>query len=204
LESGGAYTTDLNNNYMELQWTEEALESCSTGNNNLYSCAVRRSIVAGEPQDTSGVHDFAFANYTNDDVGCTNFLTTNLLGINEFSLDLSRNMTQLVRSKFGIDNYLRRAWYVNPAVNWPEPGTGAAQSSLFLADKMIGLAVVSLRDSATGITRAHQLMSMASSGDQRRHGFSVTMEHSRHAERSAATKRIQSQPIKVIPPFFGI
>jgi hypothetical protein len=92
VESGDAYTTDLFQNYMELQWTDEALKSCYDGNNQMYSCAVQRSIVRGEPQDTSGVHDFAFGNYTSDDDGCVDFVTTNLLGINEFSLDLARSV----------------------------------------------------------------------------------------------------------------
>jgi hypothetical protein len=123
-------------------------------------------------------------------------------------------MTQLVRSKFEIDNYLRRAWYINPAVNWPTPGTGAAQSSLFLTDKMIGLAVVTLRDSATGVPRARRLMSIASAGDgragltvtmqpnrardHRRAGITVTMQPSGAAERSAATQQIMLNPIQVL------
>jgi hypothetical protein len=79
LQRNEAYTIDMINSNMELQWTSEATESCSTSNNNLYSCAVRRSIVAGVDQNNGGAHDFALPDYSNDDAGCEQFITNNLL-----------------------------------------------------------------------------------------------------------------------------
>jgi hypothetical protein len=153
-----AYTSDINNGHMEIRWTDEASESCSTGNNNLYSCAIRQSIVAGVATQTNGAHDFATPLQQSDDAGCASFITENLLGKNEFAQELATNMTSLVRSKFGIDNYLRKAWYVNPGYMWPAPAGTSATSRLHLTDKMIALAVVSMRDVSTGVIRSRRYL----------------------------------------------
>jgi hypothetical protein len=169
VKSGLAYTQDMNNGFMEIQWTGNASDSCSTGNNNLYSCAIRRSIVAGVTTPTNGAQDFSNPDHSNDDIGCVNFITSNLLGTNAFSIALAANMTSLVRSRFAIDNYIRKAWYINPGYEWPIPAGSPAQSQLSLTDKMIALAVISLRDSVTGIVRGRRLMSIVSDGGKHSH-----------------------------------
>jgi hypothetical protein len=152
MRSNQAYTSDMNTatGFMEVQFTAAASQSCSTSTNNLYSCAIRRSVVGGVSVTPDGVHDFSFGDHSDDDTGCANFITRNLLGTNEFSTALALNMTRMVRSKFEINNYMRRAWYINPGYEWPSPAGTTAQSSLSLTDKMIAVAVISLRDVATG------------------------------------------------------
>jgi hypothetical protein len=70
---------------------------------------------------------------------------------------------RIVHSRFAINNYMRRAWYINPGYEWPTPYGSTAQSSLSLTDKMIAVAVVSLRDAVTGVIRARRLLSIVSS-----------------------------------------
>jgi hypothetical protein len=160
-----AYKIDLRNNFLEVMWTNEASESCSTLTNNLYSCAIRRSVIAGVSTPCSmiggvstctGVQDFALSDHQNDDAGCASFITSNLLGDNGFARELATNMTKLVRDKYQVDNYLTRAWYINPGYQWPVPQGVAAQSQLALTDKMIAVAVISLRDATTGVIRARR------------------------------------------------
>jgi hypothetical protein len=153
-----AYTSDMNQatGFMEVQFTAEASQSCSTATNNLYSCAIRRSVVGGVSVTPDGVHDFSLGDHSDDDTGCVNFITRNLLSTNEFSTALAANMTRMVRDKFEINNYMRRAWYINPGYEWPVPTGAVAQSALSLADKMIAVAVISLRDVATGSVTARR------------------------------------------------
>jgi hypothetical protein len=147
-------------NFMEVQFTAEASDSCSTATNNLYSCAIRRSVVGGVSVSPDGVHDFSLGDHSDDDTGCANFITRNLLGTNEFATALAVNMTRMVRSKFEINNYMRRAWYINPGYEWPPPTGSSAQSSLSLTDKMIAVAVISLRDVATGAVTGRRSVSL--------------------------------------------
>jgi hypothetical protein len=131
LGTDDAYNVDINGENMELQWSDAALENCLTSNSVLYSCAVRRSIVGGVTTDTVGAHDFALPDHSSDDAGCVTFITENLLGQNEFAIELATNMTALVRSKFEVDNYMRRAWYINPGFVWPTPANDFGQVILF-------------------------------------------------------------------------
>jgi hypothetical protein len=154
IESNTAFTVDMNTvtNSMEVQFSAAATSSCSTNNNNLYSCAVQRSIVGGQVVQQSAAHDFSTYNtHVSDDDGCRDFITNNILSQNEFAAELATNMTRLVRSRFAIDNYMRRAWYINPGYTWPIPTGGSAQSTLLLSDKMIAVAVITLRNVATGL-----------------------------------------------------
>jgi hypothetical protein len=174
---------------MEIQWSAAASESCNTNNNNLYSCAIRRSIVAGVATPTNGAHDFALPDHSSDDDGCASFITDNLLGQNEFAQALATNMTALVRSKFVIDNYLRRAWYINPGYEWPAPIGSGAQVSLSLTDKMIAIAVVSIRESSTGIIRARRLLNVVSA-DQHTSITSRRLESGSTGTKSTAADKV--------------
>lgn len=146
-------------NFMEVQFTAAASNQCSTANNGLYSCVIRHSVVGGVAVTPDGVQDFAVpVTHASDDVGCKNFITTNLLSSSEFSTNLAVNMTRIVREKFGIDNYMKRAWYINPGYQWPTPPGTSAQSVLSLTDKMIAVAVVSMRNVATGVVTARRLV----------------------------------------------
>jgi hypothetical protein len=106
VQNNQAFTTDMNqvSGFMEVQFTTAASESCSTANNNLYSCAIRRSVVGGVSVTPGGVHAFTLPNHASDDAGCATFITTNLLGTNEFSADLAANMTRLVRSRCVVES----------------------------------------------------------------------------------------------------
>jgi hypothetical protein len=72
------------------------------------------------------------------------------------------NMTQIVVSKYEIDERSKLAWYIHPGYAWPIIPGGPAQSSLAVSDKLIIIAVISIRDSITGTIVRRRLLQTSS------------------------------------------
>lgn len=165
MQQGLAYTSHFNpDGFMEVRFTNDAIDQCTGGNDLLalasgmpaYSCGIRRGVVASVPI-LRAVHDFSDGNHLHDESGCVEFITDNLLSDTNFARELATNMTDLIRDKYEINNLLSRAWYVNPGFPWPTP---SGSTSLQLADKMIAVAAVTLRDTATGKTAGRRLLNI--------------------------------------------
>jgi cysteine-rich repeat protein len=163
MAAGTAYTADVNptNKFMEIQFTPAATASCTLSNTATYSCGIRRGIIKGVSQP-GACQDFANSTHGPDPVGPVKFIEDNLLGKNEFATALATNMTQLVRSKYEINDMLSRAWYINPGYTWPSAG---GLSALYLTDKMIAVAAITLRDSVTDQTAGRRLLNIVTSPD---------------------------------------
>ena len=104
------------------------------------------------------MHDFALpVTHESDDAGCVDFITKNLLlRTDDISTTVAANMTRLVREKFDIDNYMKRAWYINPGYQWPAPPGAPVRDILLPTDKMIVVAVVSMRNVKTGVVTSRR------------------------------------------------
>jgi hypothetical protein len=90
-------------------------DACTAGGSSgSLSCAVRHDIVQHSIRNAYAVHSFATGTATTDLIATRDWITTNLLGVSEFSEELATNMTALVRSTYGIDDRVNRAWYINP------------------------------------------------------------------------------------------
>jgi cysteine-rich repeat protein len=169
LQSGDAYTVDTVGGFLEIQITPSATNMCSANNQNQYSCGIRRDVVRRIPRN-GGAADFA-NNYSSDNAGCIAFITENLLTQGH---DLAASMTDIVRTKYAIDNRLSRAWYVNPGFNWPIHLQDSKQTYFQLADQMIVIAAVSLHgldpvDPSPARRRILQVATSPSLENYRRH-----------------------------------
>ena len=89
------------------------------GQSGALSCAVRHDIISRTVRNTWAVHPFATGVSTTDNTATRDWLTNNLLGVSEFSNGLAANMTSIVRSRFNIEDRIRRAWYIHPGHRWP-------------------------------------------------------------------------------------
>ena len=87
-----------------------------------------------------------------------------LKATDEYSYNLSTNMTALLRKNFAINDRVRKAWFVNPGNRWNIPTTAGYQSDLLLSDRVIVTAIITLNDGGGNILR-RRLMSFASSPD---------------------------------------
>jgi cysteine-rich repeat protein len=182
---GTAFTvsSDTQTGFSSVTFTSDATESCSDGNTESYSCGVQDLISAGVRTQATGVCDFATADLTDNDASCSSFLTTSLLGGNTtFSSALATNMTKLVREKYALDNYLRRAWYINPGFTWPIPARSTGPNAIptpALSDKMLAVASITLRNAQTGGVSSRRLMTIVSSPEG---GVTTRETHLQHQD----------------------
>jgi hypothetical protein len=54
-----------------------------------------------------------------DDAQAAQWITDNLLGNHDFSLELASNFTAVARQKYNINDRYTKAFFLNPGYNWP-------------------------------------------------------------------------------------
>lgn len=128
-----------------IEMSQAVTDLCSASSAT-YSCVVRHDIVQGAIRNQYGVHSFATGLGTTDTVSTRDWIAQNLLGTTDFGRELAANMTGLVRSRYAIDDRIKKAYYINPGHKWVAPQGSTYQSLLKLSDKMIALAAVVLMD----------------------------------------------------------
>lgn len=128
------------------------------------SCALYTNIYGRATTRPSAVHTLSTGINTTSVSATRDWLMANILkATDEYSYNLSANMTGLLRRNFGIDDRVRKAWFVNPGNRWTIPMTTGYQSDLLLSDRLIVTAVITLNDGAGNLLR-RRLMSFASDG----------------------------------------
>lgn len=151
--------------YSTISFTSAATDFCFDADvAPMYTCGVKTSVVAGKIADKTHVVDLTYENnHTSNDYDPPIFIAQNLLKMDDFSLELGKNMTSLVRQRFSLDNYMRRGWFVNPGFAWSKSVVGSDMETLLtMSDKVLILAVMSLRETGTGRLTARRLLSVAS------------------------------------------
>lgn len=143
---------------------QQALAEC-----NRLSCNLHNNIYSGSTKRPGSVHSFATGIGSTSVDGTRDWLLSNVLqASDDYSRDLATNMTSLIRSKYDVDDRIRKAWFINPANkwtispsnNWTAQYTGT-QSRLLLSDRLIMFAVIVLNDGNGKIMR-RRLLSFSS------------------------------------------
>lgn len=164
LDTGEAYdmVTDTITQKPAIQLKQAVWDVCRSGVSGDFSCAIRADVKSRVINVPYAVHSLSGALGVNDTAGATKWLTDNLLGGGQYSQDRALNFTNLVRSKYAINDGMRKAWMINPGFNWPVPNK-KAQSILQLSDKTIFIAVFTINDAGGNVLR-RRLMSVVSDG----------------------------------------
>jgi hypothetical protein len=138
IDSGDAYSIITNpaNGKLQVEMRQTISDICMDG---LYSCAIRNDIIGGAVVNPYSVYPFATGFGTSDDSAAVGWITTNLLGANEFATELATNMTAIVNQRYNINNKGNQAWYINPGYKW-------AGDNSAISDKVIIIAVMVLDD----------------------------------------------------------
>jgi hypothetical protein len=138
IDSGDAYSIITNpvSGKLQVEMRQTISDICIDG---LYSCAIRNDIIGGAVVNPYSVYPFATGFGTSDDSAAVGWITTNLLGANEFATELATNMTAIVNQKYNINNKGNQAWYINPGYKW-------AGDNSAISDKVIIIAVMVLDD----------------------------------------------------------
>jgi hypothetical protein len=185
IRSNTAYSvvTNPSTGRPHIEFTSATRQACGTTGlscvlyNNIYNKLVNRA---------AAVHPLATGINTTSLTGTRDWLTANVLrSTDEFSTELAANMTALVRSNFGINDRINRAWFINPGNRWNVPLTGGAQSSLLLTDKLILFAVITLNDGSGNILR-RRLLSFSPGGGGG--GGGASLEGTLHDDREMAVQ----------------
>lgn len=121
------------------------------------SCALDSNIFSGSIILSGQVHSLA-TGIGNTSLDATrDWLMRNVLvATDDYSKDLSANMTSILRSKYSVDDRVRKAWFINPGHKWRRASTGV-QSQLLLSDRVIIFAAVTLNDGSGNILRRRML-----------------------------------------------
>lgn len=162
IRAGNAYTISLipGSERPGLEFTQNVTKLCGAEAASL-SCALYTNIYGREVTRPTAVHSMATGINTTSLGATRDWLMGNILkGTDEYSFNLSTNMTRLVRSNFDIDDRVRKAWFLNPGNRWNIPMTNGYQSDLLLSDRLIAVAVITLNDKDGKILR-RRLMSFA-------------------------------------------
>ena len=129
---------------------------------SLLSCALYTNIYNRATTRPFAAHTLSTGINTTSVSATRDWLMANILkATDEYSHELSTNMTSLLRRNFDIDDRVRKAWFVNPGNRWTIPMTTGYQSDLLLSDRLIVTAVITLNDGAGNLLR-RRLMSFAS------------------------------------------
>lgn len=163
LQANSAYSvvTDPQTSKPLISFSEQVTSKC-----NGLSCNLHNNIYGGSIRRPASVHSFATGIGTTSVDATQNWLLDNVLkATDNYSRDLAANMTGLVHRKFGVDDRVQKAWFVNPANQWTVKSTGA-QSKLLLSDKLIMFAVIVLKDGSGNIMRRRLLSFSSAEGRQ--------------------------------------
>jgi hypothetical protein len=174
------------------------------------SCALDSNIFAGSVVLSGQVHSMATGIGNSSLEATRDWLMRNILvATDDYSKNLATNMTGILRSKYSIDDRVRKAWFINPGHKWRRSSTGV-QSQLLLSDKLIVFAVVTLNDGAGNVLRRRMLEfpSFGSSvTDNRRKLLSIPPPNLNDDARvSSALQTLVEKPVtdSLPPMFFGI
>ncbi len=164
IRAGTAYTMIVGNGdgRPRMEFTSSFSGICGvTG----LKCQLFSNIYAKSVLRTGAVHPLSTGFGTTSTNATRDWLMQNILrATDEYSRDLSTNMTTLVRTTFGIDDRVRKAWFVNPAVRWTARGLETTQAELLMSDKLIVFAVITLNDRTTGGVLRRRLLSFSPAG----------------------------------------
>lgn len=139
-----------------IEFTTSAQQTC--GSTTGLSCVVYNNIYDKLVKRESAVHPLATGISTTSADGTRNWLMNNILkATDSFSQEIATNMTGLVRSNFGINDRVNKAWFINPGNRWNVPLTAGAQSNLLLTDKLVLFAIITLNDGSGNILRRRLL-----------------------------------------------
>lgn len=135
-------------------YVQDILDTCGY---DKISCAIDSNIFSGSVVLSDQVHSLATG------IGNTSLNATRdwlmqkvLVATDDYSRDLSTNMTSILRSRYDLDDRVRKAWFINPGRKWRRATTGV-QSQLLLSDKVIIFAVITLNDGSGNILRRRML-----------------------------------------------
>lgn len=161
IRAGTAYTMIVGNadGRPRMEFTSSFSGICGvTG----LKCQLFNNIYAKSVQRAGAVHPLSTGFGTTSTNATRDWLMQNILrATDEYTREISANMTELVRSTFGIDDRVRKAWFVNPAVRWVARGLEGTQSELLMSDKLIVFAVITLNDRTTGNVLRRRLLSFS-------------------------------------------
>lgn len=157
IRAGTAYTMIVGNGdgRPRMEFTSTFSGICGvTG----LKCQLFNNIYAKSVQRTGAVHPLATGFGTTSQTASRDWLMENIMrATDEYSRELSTNMTSLVRNTFGIDDRVRKAWFVNPAVRWTAAGKEGSQAELLMSDRLIVFAVITLNDRQGNVLRRRLL-----------------------------------------------
>lgn len=171
ITSGNAFQMlSINNgNSLEIVLTQAALGVCNSANiGNDFRCVIRKDIYLGETVDDFYVYDHAVARGVHDDALAVKWLTENLLGVTQFATEFATNWTDIVRTRWNVNDRYNKVWYVNPGYRWSAGVGSSTQSILTLSDRTIMIGVVVLRDGTGNIRRRNLLQFDPSSGETKK------------------------------------
>lgn len=168
-EDGTAWTLDQDDTtgFLEIALSPQVVQSCmSTDLPGDMSCVIRRDIAGRAVPNDYAVHPFATGMNTHDLNMDSAWLQRHLLGYSENSDALARNFTNMVRSRYAINDRYKKAWFINPGYPWSVQANSGAQSVLSLSDRTVIVAVVSLDDGSGFTGRRRMLLQVTSNGQK--------------------------------------
>lgn len=159
LDTGDAYivVNDIPSDAVSIRLSQTIWDLCAQGSGpglGSLSCAIRHDIVGRNILNPTSIHKLHSLNHSTS----IDWMTENLLGVSDWSKEFASNMTQIVASKYEIDGRSKLAWYIHPGYAWPIIPGGPSQSVLAVSDKLIIIAVISIRDSITGTVVRRRLL----------------------------------------------
>lgn len=178
-ENGDAWTLDADatTGFLQIQIQNNLDQICYSdqiaGDMN---CVIRRDISGRAIPNSYAVHPLATGMNTHDINLDSDWLQRHLLGFSESGDSLARNFTQIVRSRYNINDRYKKAWFINPGYPWSAKAGSSTQSILSLSDKTIMVAVVAL-DDGTGTTRRRMLLQVNTYNGKTTHSIQQIKDH---------------------------
>lgn len=139
LDQGTAYDTIIDpvTQKPSIQLKQAVWDICRSGISGDFSCAIRADVKSRVISVPYAVHSLSGAMRTDDTAGTTKWLTDNLIGGGQYAQSRAANFTSLVRSKYAIDDGMRKAWMINPGMHWPSHRTKLAAKKLRLRNFLL-------------------------------------------------------------------
>eukprot|EP00961_Rhodomonas_salina_P010718 143875-Rhodomonas_salina.1 len=149
--------------FSEITLSQSITDICnSAGLPGDMTCAIRYDITGRAVQEAYAVHALASGYGTSNPSADSLWIQTNLFGVSEYAAQLATDFTNLVRTKYAINDHYNKAWYLNPGYPWAAQAGSSQQSILSLSDKTIWLIAFTLDGLNTG---RRMLMQVGSQGD---------------------------------------
>lgn len=209
-KSGNAWTlqNDGSSGFLKLVLSDAVQSAClSSQLPGDVSCAIRTDIAAREVPQAYAAHPLATGMNTHDLNVDSAWLQTHLLGYSEYSDGLARNFTNIIRTRYAINDRYRKGWYVNPGYPWSARAGSAAQSILSLSDRTIIAAVVALDDGSGNVRRRMLLQIDSAAGPSGRRILSHTIDDITQSPINRVMPTIENlavNPLQQVANAFGV